>query len=77
MKRASMPSVIRGVNIGNWLVLEKWMDTTNLFSGAFANAVDQWTFDSTPGALQALQNHWSTWFTESDVQILAGWGINA
>lgn len=73
----ALPSKLRGVNIGNWLVLEKWMDSTNLFSGPFANAIDQWTFDSTPGAKAALQQHWSTWFTEADVEIIKSWGLNA
>ncbi|GAM83624.1 hypothetical protein ANO11243_016120 [Dothideomycetidae sp. 11243] len=74
---SSMPSVFRGVNIGNWLVLEKWMDSTNLFSGAFSGAVDQWTFDSIPGAQEALELHWSTWFNETDVEKIASWGFNA
>lgn len=72
----TMPDKIRGVNIGGWLVLEKWM-LPDVFTGAFANAVDQWTFDQIPGAKEALQNHWSTYFTEADVENLAGWGINA
>jgi len=67
---------LRGVNIGNWLIVEKWMDPT-LWSGDFANAVDQWTFDSTPNAAAALQQHWSTWFTASDVKTLSSYGINA
>jgi len=72
----SMPDKIRGVNIGGWLVLEKWM-LPDVFTGAFANAVDQWSFDQIPGAKAALHQHWSTYFTEADVENLAGWGINA
>jgi glucan 1,3-beta-glucosidase len=67
---------LRGVNIGNWLILEKWMEP-DLFTGAAAAAVDQWTFDSTPNAAAALQQHWSTWFTASDAKTLASYGINA
>lgn len=67
---------LRGVNIGGWFVLEKWMNG-DVFSGAGAEAVDQWTFDSTDGAAQALERHWSTWFTEADVQSLKSYGINA
>lgn len=67
---------LRGVNIGGWLVLEKWMNG-DVFSGAGAGAADQWTFDSTYGAAQALETHWSTWFTETDVQSLKSYGINA
>lgn len=67
---------LRGVNIGGWLVLEKWMNG-DVFSGAGAGAADQWTFDSTYGAAQALDRHWASWFTEADVQSLKSYGINA
>ncbi|KAL9113358.1 MAG: hypothetical protein Q9227_002399 [Pyrenula ochraceoflavens] len=68
---------LRGVNVGNWLILEKWMDSTQLFSGNFGDASDQYTFDQISGSQSALQQHWSTWFTEADVQKLASTGINA
>ena len=67
---------LRGVNIGGWLILEKWM-TPNLFTGPFAEATDQWTFDSIPGASSALENHWSTYFTEADVWTIKSYGFNA
>ena len=67
---------LRGVNIGGWLLIEKWMNS-DVFSGNGANAEDQWTFDSTTGAGQALQNHWKTYFTEADVETLKSYGINA
>lgn len=67
---------LRGVNIGGWLVLEKWMNG-DVFTGAGAGAADQWTFDSTDGAAQALDRHWASWFTEADVQSLKSYGINA
>ena len=49
----------------------------DVFSGAGAGAADQWTFDSTDGAAQALERHWSSWFTEADVESLKSYGINA
>jgi glucan 1,3-beta-glucosidase len=67
---------LRGVNLGGWLVLEKWMDG-DAFSGAFASAKDQYTFDSRPGAAEALKKHWDTYLTEADIQTLAKTGINA
>ena len=67
---------LRGVNIGSWLILEPWM-VPSLFTGAASEAVDEWTYDSTSGASENLQQHWSTWFTESDVQLLSSYGINA
>jgi glucan 1,3-beta-glucosidase len=49
----------------------------DLFSGDFASAVDQYTFDSIPGAKATLENHWETFFTESDILTIAATGINA
>lgn len=67
---------LRGVNIGGWLILEKWMNG-DVFTGAGAGAADQFNFDSTDGAAQGLEKHWSTWFTQADVQSLKSYGINA
>lgn len=47
------------------------------FTGPFANAVDQWTFDSISGAEDALKTHWDTYFTEADIRTIAATGINA
>ncbi|KAI9760217.1 MAG: basic helix-loop-helix protein [Chaenotheca gracillima] len=71
---SSIPSIFRGVNIGGWLVLEQWMNG-DLFTN-FPNAHDQHSFDQQPGAAAALSNHWSTFFTEADVQNLTTVGIN-
>ncbi|EME44039.1 glycoside hydrolase family 5 protein [Dothistroma septosporum NZE10] len=71
----SVPSgYIRGVNIGAWLLLEPWMNT-DLFSGT--TAIDELTFDALPSASSALSNHWATYFTEADVEFIAGYGMNA
>jgi glucan 1,3-beta-glucosidase len=67
-------SSIRGLNIGAWLVLEKWI-TPSLFEST--NAIDQWTFDSLPGAKAKLYEHWSTFFRQDDVKKIASTGINA
>jgi glucan 1,3-beta-glucosidase len=64
------------VNLGGWLVLEKWMND-DAFSGTFSSAVDQYTFDSLPNSATALESHWSTFFTESDIKTIAATGINA
>jgi glucan 1,3-beta-glucosidase len=65
---------LRGLNIGAWLVLEKWI-TPSLFEQT--TATDQWTFDSLPGAKEKLLRHWSTFFSQRDVQKIASTGINA
>lgn len=57
-----------------WLVLEQWI-TPDVFNGT--NATDQWSFDSTAGAVEKLQSHWSTYFTEADMKQIASWGLNA
>lgn len=49
--------------------------TSDVFDNT--DAVDQYTFDSTDGAEAKLQDHWSSYFTESDVEKIAAWGINA
>ena len=49
---------IRGVNLGGWLVLEKWM-TPSLFEGL--NATDETSFRVEPGkkAQGILHRHWN------------------
>ncbi|KAI4718724.1 glycoside hydrolase [Aureobasidium sp. EXF-10727] len=64
---------IRGVNLGGWLVLEPWMNWELVGN---TGAVDQWTFDQTDNAQSALQSHWGSWFTESDMATIASWGLN-
>lgn len=71
---STLPKVIRGVNIGGWLVLEKWMNV-DVFNGT--SAIDQYTFDNTTGAQAKLQAHWASYFTEADVAKIASWGMNA
>ncbi|ORY80463.1 glycoside hydrolase superfamily [Protomyces lactucae-debilis] len=70
----------RGTNLGNWLVLERWMDPT-WFDQASGNvgAVDEWTFCQalgTAGCTSQLQQHWASWVTQSDISQLASAGLN-
>ncbi len=69
-------SKIRGVNLGGWLVLEKWMTPT-----LFANrkAVDETTFCMELGssAEKILREHWESFITPSDFKWLKDHGINA
>jgi glucan 1,3-beta-glucosidase len=50
---------------------------SDAFTGAFSNAVDPWTFDSITGAEEALMTHWSTYFSENDINAIVTTGINA
>lgn len=67
---------LRGVNLGGWLVLEKWM-TPRLFEGL--QAVDETSYCVELGAQAAsrLRHHWQTFITQDDFVWLARIGINA
>ncbi|KAF7178776.1 hypothetical protein CNMCM7691_007595 [Aspergillus felis] len=65
--------VVRGVNIGGWLVLEPWI-TPSIFDNAGDAAVDEWTLTATLGQDQAkavLSQHWSTFITQDDFHQIA------
>jgi glucan 1,3-beta-glucosidase len=67
---------LRGVNLGGWLVLEKWM-TPSMFEGL--NATDETTYCVELGAVAEtrLRHHWQTFITRDDFAWLASIGINA
>ena len=65
---------LRGVNLGGWLVLEKWM-TPSLFAGL--DAQDEYTFMQTPDAKQKIEAHRKSFITESDFKWMSAHGINA
>lgn len=65
-----------GANLGNWLVLERWMDHT-IFNQYAPNAQDEWSFcQQASNPAQALQNHWNSWITEDDFKLLSGVNAN-
>ncbi|MDD5644607.1 MAG: glycoside hydrolase family 5 protein [bacterium] len=66
---------IRGVNLGGWLVLERWM-TPSLFEGL--KAPDETRFCEELGAKaeKKLKKHWETFITEKDIKWIADRGIN-
>jgi glucan 1,3-beta-glucosidase len=71
------PGKIHGVNLGGWLVLEKWI-TPSLFAGD--QAADEYTLCQTLGQEKAsknLKHHRETWITSDDFKWLAAHGINA
>lgn len=67
---------MRGVNLGGWLVLEKWM-TPSVFEGL--EATDETTFCAELGdkADAVLKAHWNSFITRDDFAWLAERGINA
>ena len=70
-----MKRTLRGVNLGGWLVLEKWMKP-ELFDGT--DAVDETTFSRalTPALRERLQRHRDTFITEEDFAWIASTGLN-
>lgn len=65
---------LRGVNLGGWLLLERWM-TPALFAGTVAK--DEFTFIQTAGAAEKVAEHYKTFITEEDFRWLAEHGVNA
>ena len=61
----------RGVNLGGWLVLERWM-TPDVFAGT--SAADEYSLCRELGSMQArdrLERHRSSFITREDIQKLA------
>ncbi|KAE8212651.1 hypothetical protein CF327_g3741 [Tilletia walkeri] len=66
-----------GVNVGNWLLLERWLDE-NKFTSQCRYCGDEWSWTQSQGgnAVAALQQHYQTWFVESDLDYLQSYGVN-
>ena len=68
---------IRGVNLGNWLVLEKWMSPA-LFAGTTAEDEYSLPAQLSPEVYQArIQIHRSEYITERDFAFIRRMGLNA
>ena len=67
---------LRGVNLGNWLSLEKWMEP-ELFAG-FEGEDELDLFEKLPEqeALARLREHYETYITEADFAFMADAGVN-
>ncbi|EPQ56601.1 glycoside hydrolase [Gloeophyllum trabeum ATCC 11539] len=65
----------RGVNLGSWFVLERWI-TESPFRNAAAPAQSDLDVARGSNAKEILEHHWDTWITETDWQWLAQHGIN-
>ncbi|KAI0714174.1 glycoside hydrolase family 5 protein [Cerioporus squamosus] len=83
---AAMPEKMYGVNLGGWLLVEPWIIPQEWADmGGDWNCTDCSTcIGSEFSLVQAypetahdkFEKHWSTWFTQSDVDALAEVGIN-
>lgn len=70
---------IRGVNLGGWLVLERWLKPSLFEATGNPSLVDEWSFCESQDwekATQALKHHWDTWITEADFREMAAAGLN-
>ena len=67
---------LRGVNLGGWLVLERWM-TPSLFAGLTGEDETAWCRAMASEAEPRLKQHWQQFIIEADFAWLAGLGINA
>jgi glucan 1,3-beta-glucosidase len=65
---------LRGVNLGGWLVLEKWM-TPSLFKGTEAR--DEHQLLQTKGGRERIEHHRRTFIVEDDFAWLHANGLNA
>ena len=76
MKHAPQTAHLRGVNLGGWLVLEKWM-TPSLFAGLAATDETTWCAELGRAAPARLRAHWNSFITREDFAWLASVGVNA
>jgi glucan 1,3-beta-glucosidase len=76
MAKAKHDGPIRGVNLGGWLVLEKWM-TPSLFKGT--EATDEYTFceSADKAGIRRLRSFRGSFITERDITWLADHGVQA
>ena len=67
---------LRGVNLGNWLSLEKWMEP-ELFSGFEGeDELDLFTKLPKEEAMSRVRKHYETYITEEDFFFMAKAGVN-
>jgi len=69
-------STLRGVNLGSWLVLEKWM-VPSVFRGTRANDEFQLCSELGKGAAARLSTHRESFITAEDFRWIKARGLNA
>ncbi|KAK0520674.1 hypothetical protein OC834_006945 [Tilletia horrida] len=70
-------TVAYGVNIGNWLVIERWLDE-DWFTSLCADCEDEWNLSAHLGgnAVPTLQKHYNDFLQESDIDTMKSLGMN-
>jgi glucan 1,3-beta-glucosidase len=67
---------LRGVNLGSWLLLERWM-VPSLFEGLAARDETGFCAELGPAGAEPLRAHWNSWVTRDDFAWIAEHGLNA
>mmetsp|Transcript_2740 Transcript_2740/g.8159 ORF Transcript_2740/g.8159 Transcript_2740/m.8159 type:complete len:802 (+) Transcript_2740:139-2544(+) len=77
--------LVRGVNLGNWFLLERWMandlfydESGRAFPGE-CEAIDEYGLMEALGpevAEDRMEKHWASWITEEDIAWLGSHGVN-
>ena len=78
---------VRGVNLGNWLLFEGWMDSSlmqalndHAINAPYPNPIiDEWTaglYSDKGWAAYVLQKHFDEWMTEDDWKAIKAAGLN-
>lgn len=67
---------LRGVNLGSWLLLERWM-VPSLFEGLEATDETSFCTELGPAAAERLRTHWDGWITWEDFAWISALGLNA
>lgn len=71
------PDYIKGVNLGNWLVLEKWMNPA-LFDGTTADDEYYLPTQLDPAVYEArIKTHRAEYINERDFATIRSWGLNS
>ncbi|KAK0550580.1 hypothetical protein OC846_003595 [Tilletia horrida] len=70
-------NVAYGVNVGNWLVIERWLDE-DWFTSLCPDCVDEWNLAAHlgPNAIPTLQAHYNSFIKESDIDTIKSMGMN-
>lgn len=66
----------RGVNLGGWLVLERWI-TPSLYEGMQAKDETDFMLESGHNAASKIDQHRKSYITEDDIAWIAAHGLNA
>ncbi|PWN95566.1 glycoside hydrolase, partial [Tilletiopsis washingtonensis] len=77
---------VRGVNLGNWLVLEAWMDAalfgelnSQVVNAPYGAIIDEWTmglYGNYRAVEKIIKRHLDEWMTEDEFRQIAAAGLN-